>query len=310
MQPSCSKIQRWVSCFWGDNDLIEIAQVTIYGLVLGSIIVLGAIGLTLTYGILNFANFAHGDMMTLGAYFALFFRFGLGWPLGIALVAAMICGAAVSVLIDKAVYSRLRSRGSITLLIASVGVALITRNVIRTIWGPDNQYYRRGIQFPIRWAGLRIKPDHLWILGVALVLVIGVHLFLRYTKIGKAMRAMADNMDLAMVTGIDTDRVVMWTWIIGTGLSVAAGFLLGLDTQLFPDMGWNLLLPIFAAVILGGIGSPYGAMAGGLIIGLTQELSTLFISTAYKPVVAFVIMIVILLIRPGGIFHTKGAVKL
>src|SRR5690606_30770254 len=116
--------------------------------------------------------------------------------------------------------------------------------------------------------------------------VIGVHLFLRYTKIGKAMRAMADNMDLAMVTGIDTDRVIMWTWVIGTALSVAAGFLLGLDTQVFPEMGWNLLLPIFAAVILGGIGSPYGAMAGGLIIGLTQELSTLFISTAYKPVVA------------------------
>lgn len=290
--------------------MIDVLQVALYGLVLGSIIVLGAIGLTLTYGIFNFANFAHGDMMTLGAYFALFYRFGLGWPLAVSLVAAMISGAFVSVLIDKLVYRRLRHRGSITLLIASVGVALILRNLIRVFWGPDNHYYRRGIQFPIRWMGLRIKPDHLWILSVALALVILVHLFLRYTKVGKAMRAMADNMDLAMVTGIDTERIVAWTWVIGTALAVAAGFLLGLDTQLFPDMGWNLLLPIFAAVILGGIGSPYGAMAGGLIIGLTQELSTLFISTAYKPVVAFVIMIVILLIRPDGIFRTGGTVKL
>ena len=253
---TCFKIHRWANCFWGGNGLTEIAQVTIYGLVLGSIIVLGAIGLTLTYGILNFANFAHGDMMTLGAYFALLFRFGLGWPLWLALIAAMVCGAAVSVVIDKAIYSRLRSRGSITLLIASVGVALMTRNLIRTLWGPDNQYYRRGIQFPIRWAGLRIKPDHLWILGIALILVIGVHLFLRYTKIGKAMRAMADNMDLAMVTGIDTDRVIMWTWVIGTALSVAAGFLLGLDTQVFPEMGWNLLLPIFAAASSAGSAVP------------------------------------------------------
>lgn len=290
--------------------MTEVLQVILYGLVLGSIIVLGAIGLTLTYGILNFANFAHGDMMTLGAYFALFYRFGLGWPLSLSLVAAMISGAVAAVLIDKVVYRPLRSRGSITLLIASVGVALIIRNLIRFIWGPDNHYYRRGIQFPIRWMGLRIKPDHLWILGVALVLVILVHVFLRYTKIGKAMRAMADNMELAMVTGIATERIVVWTWAIGAALCVAAGFLLGLDTQLFPDMGWNLLLPIFAAVILGGIGSPYGAMAGGLIIGMTQELSTLFISAAYKPVVAFVIMIVILLVRPGGIFRTGGAVKL
>lgn len=290
--------------------MIEVAQLTLYGLVLGSIIVLGAIGLTLTYGILNFANFAHGDMMTLGAYFALFFRFGLGLPLSLSLIAAMIAGALLSVLIDRAVYRPLRTRGSVTLLIASVGVALIVRNVIRTIWGPDNHYYRQGIQFPIRWRGLRIKPDHLWILGTAVILVLLVHLFLRYTRIGKAMRAMADNRELAMVTGIDTERVVRWTWAIGTALSVAAGFMLGLDTQLFPDMGWNLLLPIFSAVILGGIGSPYGAMAGGLIIGLTQELSTLFISTAYKPVVAFAIMIVLLLVRPGGIFQTGGAVKL
>lgn len=290
--------------------MIDVFQLLIYGVVLGSIFALGAIGLSLTYGILNFANFAHGDTMTVGAYLALLFKVGLGWPLWAALPTAMACTAEVAVLIDRGVYERLRSRGGVTLLIASVGVALVLRNLVQAIWGPDTHFYKQGIQLPIRLLGLRIKPDHLTIAGVALVLVVGVHLFLRYTKLGKAMRAMADNPDLARVSGIDTGRVVAWTWALGSALAAAAGVLLGLDTQLSPQMGWNILLPVFAAVILGGIGSPYGAMAGGMIIGIAQELSTLVISTAYKPVVAFVLMILILLVRPTGIFATKGSVKL
>lgn len=290
--------------------MTELAQLILYGAVLGSIIVLGAIGLSLTYGILNFANFAHGDFMMLGAYFALLFKVAFSWPIWASLIAAMALCALVSVAVDKTLYRRLRSRGSITLLIASVGVALIVRNAVLVFWGPDTKFYSQGIQFPLFVGGLRIKPDHLLILGISITLVLAVHFFLRYTKIGKAMRAMADNMDLAMVTGIDTDRVITWTWVIGSSLAAASGVLLGLDTQVAPEMGWNMLLPIFAAVILGGIGSPYGAMAGGMIIGISQELSTAFISTAYKPVVAFVIMIVILLIRPTGIFNTGGSVKL
>lgn len=290
--------------------MIELVQLLIYGVVLGSIIVLGAIGLSLTYGILGFANFAHGDMMTVGAYLALLFKAGFGWPLWAALPAAMACTALLAVLIDKSVYQRLRSRGGITLLIASVGVALILRNLVQAVWGPDTYFFNQGIQLPLRVLGLRIRPDHLRISGVAIALVVGVHLFLRYTKLGKAMRAMADNPDLARVSGIDTGRVIAWTWALGSGLSAAAGVLLAIDTQLSPQMGWNMLLPIFAAVILGGIGSPYGAMAGGMIIGITQELSTLVISTAYKPVVAFVLMILILLVRPTGIFAAKGSVKL
>ena len=290
--------------------MIDFFQLLIYGVVLGSIIVLGAIGLSLTYGILGFANFAHGDTMTAGAYLALLFKAGFGWPLWAALPAAMACTAALAVLIDKSLYQRLRGRGSVTLLIASVGVALVLRNLVQAIWGPDTHFFNQGIQLPMRVWGLRIKPDHLTIAGVALALVVGVHLFLRYTKLGKAMRAMADNPELARVSGIDTGRVVAWTWALGSALAAAAGVLLGLDTQLSPQMGWNILLPLFAAVILGGIGSPYGAMAGGMIIGVAQELSTLVISTAYKPVVAFVLMIFILLLRPAGIFAAKGSVKL
>lgn len=290
--------------------MIDLVQLLIYGVVLGSIIVLGAIGLSLTYGILNFANFAHGDTMTVGAYLALLFKAGFGWPLGLALPAAMACTAALMVLIDKSLYQRLRSQGAITLLIASVGVALILRNLVQVAWGPDTRFFNQGIQLPIAFYGLRIKPDHLLIGGIALSLVAGVHFFLRFTKLGKAMRAMADNADLARISGIDTGRVIAWTWALGSALAAAAGVLLAIDSQLSPQMGWHMLLPIFAAVILGGIGSPYGAMAGGMIIGITQELSTLVISTAYKPVVAFVLMILILLVRPSGIFNTKGSVKL
>lgn len=289
---------------------IEYLQLLVYGVVLGSIIALSAIGLSLTYGILNFANFAHGDMLTLGAYFAFFLKVGLGWPILWALAGAMAATALVSVLIDKALYQRLRRRGPVTLLIASVGVALIARNIIVVGWGAGNQYINQGIQFPYRIAGILIKPDHILIMGVALILGLVIHAFLRYTKLGKAMRAMADNADLAMVTGIDTGRIIAWTWVIGSGTAAAAGVLMGIDTQLSPEMGWTMLLSIFAAVILGGIGSPYGAMAGGMIIGVTQELSTAFISTAYKPVVAFTIMLLILLIRPSGIFNTQKAVRI
>ena len=289
---------------------IEYVQLLVYGVVLGCILALAAIGLSLTYGILNFANFAHGDMLTLGAYFAFFFRIGMGLPILWSLGLAMLLTALASVVIDKLLYQRLRRRGPVTLLIASVGVALIVRNLILMGWGPNNQLLKQGVQFPYRVGGIVVKPDHILIVCTAAALALSIHLFLRYTKLGKAMRAMSDNPDLAMVTGIDTRRVITWTWVIGGASVAAAGVMLGLDTLLTPEMGWAILLPIFAAVILGGIGSPYGAMAGGLIIGISQELATAWIPPAYKQVVAFAIMIAILLVRPSGIFNTRGAVKL
>ena len=129
-----------------------------------------------------------------------------------------------------------------------------------------------------------------------------IHYILQKTKIGKAMRALSDNMDLARISGIDVDRVILWTWVISMGLAAAGGVLYGLVTSVRPNMGWVLLLPMFAAVILGGIGNPYGAMAGGLIIGLSQEISTAFLPTEYKLAVGFTIMILVLLLKPEGIF--------
>ncbi len=280
---------------------MEILQLLIYGIVLGAIITLGAIGLSLVYGIIRFANFAHGDMMMAGAYFAFFFVVTLGFPMFVAFPLAMLGGAVLAIVIDQVLYRRLRRTSPVILLISSFGVALILRSLIQLIWGPSIHVYEQGIKLPICFWGLGIKPDQLYILGGSILLVAALHVFLQYTRIGKAMRAMSDNPSLARVSGIDTERVIIWTWVIGASLTAAAGIFLAIDTQLHPVMGWRLLLPLFAAAILGGIGKPYGAIAGGMVIGIAQEMSTLVITPDYKPAVAFALMVIILVLRPAGL---------
>lgn len=280
----------------------DFLQLTVYGVVLGSIITLGAVGLSLVYSILRFAHFAHGDMVTAGAYFAFIFVAWLGMPVLVALPFAIGLTALLAVIVDQVLYRRLRKTAPVILLISSFGVALIMRSLIQIVWGPDNQVYQSGIQMPYRVMGLTIKPDHLLIVGLSIALVVGLHFFLQKTKIGKAMRAMSDNRDLAQVTGISVDRIIIWTWIIGAALAAAAGVFLAMDTRLHPVMGWRLLLPVFAAAILGGIGKPYGAIVGGIVIGLAQEWSTAIISPAYKPAVAFALMVLMLIFRPTGLF--------
>ncbi len=297
----------------------RIPQLVAYGLVSGSIITLGAIGLSLTFSILRFSNFAHGELMTSGAYLGLAFlllfsplvpgRFGQ-LSFGPAIIPAVICAMAANSLlavgIDRLVYRRLRRAKAVLLLMASVGVAFVVRNLILFSAGPEPLYFSHRIQRALRFWGIRLKADQLFILAAAFVTVLLLHLFLKYTKTGKAMRAMADNRDLAQVSGIDTERIVMWTWAVGASLAALGGILAGIENKLVtPELGWQILLPLFAAVILGGIGSPYGAMVGGMIIGLAEEVSTAFVSTAYKPAIAFGVLVLMLLIRPQGLFGRK-----
>lgn len=277
-------------------------QLIINGIIMGSIIVLGSIGLTLTYGILNFANFAHGDIMAAGAYLCLFFL-GLNIPFIVSVILAMCITAGLGILIDWCLYKKLREKTAVVLLIASIGAALFLRNVIQLIWGPQLVYYNSEIQMAKKLPfGVRIKPDEIFIIAASSLLIIAVHFFLKKSRIGKAMRALSDNMQLAGVIGIETEKIIFWTWGLGCALAAAGGIFLGLEVQLRPMMGWDILLPVFAAVILGGIGSPYGAMSGGMIIGISQEVSTAFINPAYKSVVSFMILILVLLIKPSGIF--------
>lgn len=282
-------------------------------LVLGSIYALGAIGISLLFAILRFAHFAHGDFMTLGAYLALILVAGLGLSPFLALPFAVVAAAGAGIGIDRLFYKPFRNAKPIIVVIASFGIALMVRSFVQVVWGVDNVRYSTGIQRPLAdLAPFRILERHIFIVLLAMVLMVGLHYFLKYTRTGKAMRAMSDDADLARVTGINTERVVMWTWIIGAGLAAAGGVMLGMDTELKPAMGWDLLLPMFAAAILGGLGQPYGAIAGGMLIGAMEELSTYpwignepLVSPDYKTAVAFGVMVLVLIVRPTGLFKGK-----
>jgi len=283
------------------------------GLVLGCIYALGAIGVSLLFGILRFAHFAHGDLMTLGAYFALLVVAIFGWPAIAAIPLAMLGTAAAAVFIDRVAYRPFRTSPTIIIVIASFGIALMVRSVVQIGWGLEIESYATGIQRPlVFFDSLRISKNHIQILTSTILIVTAVHYFLSRTRTGKAMRAMSDDPDLARITGIATERVITWTWIIGAGLAAAAGVFIGMDTQLNTFMGWNMLLPVFAAAILGGIGRPYGAIAGGMVIGLAEELSTYpwitdapLLSPGYKTGVAFGIMVILLIWRPNGLFRGR-----
>ena len=305
------------------------------GLIVGLVIGLAGVGLSMTYSILNFANFSHGDLVTTGAFtgwgvallvagwgvgdvgFLLFVRSGSGpgpSTIGasiisspLAVVAGVLVSAAatitVALLLDWIVYRPMRDRGGIPLLIASIGVALALRSTIQFVYGSRTRGITDTEGLGLEPFGIPINLHQVTLVIVSFVLMVALHLLLQRTKLGKAMRAMADNKDLAMVTGIPTERIVRMTWVIGAGLAGVAGFLLVLERGTMDyNLGWFLLLFIFAAVILGGIGSIYGAIAGGLVMGFVQEVSLIWLSSDFNAVAAFVVMIIVLLYRPEGIF--------
>jgi len=307
-----------------EGDEYVVSQLIVNGIVYSSIIVLASIGLSLVYSIGNFANFAHGDTMAVGAFAALavspfvesilssttVFGFPL-WFFG-ALAVGMAAAAVVAVITEYLVYRPLDA-SSIGLLITSIGVALAYRALLLMQFGPGQQSYPVSRGGRIGWIeealNVSVTARDIVIVATAAVLVMGLHALLQYTTLGRKMRAMADNPELARVSGIRTGEVVLAMWIIGAALAAAGGVFLGLDTIIRPRMGFELLLLIFAAVILGGIGSVYGAMLGGFAIGMAHELTPAvpYIGTEYNAAVAFIVMIVILLIRPSGIMGGDSA---
>ena len=295
---------------------LELAQLFVNGIAVGSIIALAAVGLTLTNGILRLPNFAHGDFMTLGAYMALLFDTQiLDSVIGnteLRIWVAIALGSTITIagflLSEYLIWKPMRSRraNSTTLIIISIGLALFLRNGIIFIWGGGNQSYDLPVQTARASVGLKIPYYRLVVIGLALLAVVGLHLLLQNTKIGKAMRAVADDLDLASVSGIDVQRVVLWTWIIAGGLTALSGGLYALIQTARPNMGWFLIMPMFASIILGGIGNPYGAIVGAFIIGIAQEVSTYWIPTEYKVAVALVVMVLVLLVKPQGLFRGTG----
>jgi neutral amino acid transport system permease protein len=285
----------------------QLAQLIVNGIAVGSIIALAAVGLTLTYGILRLSNFAHGDFLTLGAYLTLLVN-TVGVNIWLSMVLAAVGTVAMMLVSEKLLWSRMRNlrATSTTLIIISIGLALFLRNGIIFIWGGRNQNYDVPVTTALDFFGVKVPQNQLLVLGLAILAILALHLLLQHTKIGKAMRAVADDLDLARVSGINVDRVIFWTWLIAGTLTSLGGSMYGLITAVRPNMGWFLILPLFASVILGGIGNPYGAIIAALIIGIAQEVSTIWLGSQYKQAIALLIMILVLLVRPKGLF--KGTI--
>ena len=283
------------------------AQVIFNSAVTGSLYLIGAVGLTLTYGLSKFPNFAHAELITLGAFIGYFVteQLGLGWPLG--LVVAFIASGLIGFLCCRGIFQPLSRRGSsiIHLMVASIALGFILRHSIGAAWTWKPLY------FTATWSAfdtgpLRITGLWLWLIFAAIALSLVMHFFLMNTRIGKAIRASSSNSDLALASGIDVDRVIWVTWFIGSGLAAIAGVFRGADTQIWPMTGWDIILPIFAVAILGGIGNFYGAIVAAFIIGLAENigvvgLMALGVSTTYRIGIAFLILIVTLIVKPEGL---------
>ncbi|HFC05129.1 MAG TPA: branched-chain amino acid ABC transporter permease [Rhizobiales bacterium] len=325
-----------------------INKVLVAGTVVGSIYAMGAVGITLIFAILRFSHFAHGDLMTVGAFISYllvvaFPELGgmVGLPTGfVVLPVAMVLTAILAIFLDKAFYKPLRDNNvkPVVIVIASIGVTLMLQGILRLFAGTASRnfffaeskdIFRINLPFDLASRKIFITEPQILLFGFLIVAVLALHFFLTRTRLGKAMRAMSDNPDLSRITGINTNMVVWTTWIIAGGLAAAAGTLLSMDVTLKPDLSFNLLLPIFAAAIVGGVGQPYGAIAGGFVVGFAETLAVFnwsillrpfsgiipdwieipskiaFVPTEYKIIVPFVLLIIILIWRPTGIFKGK-----
>ncbi len=321
--------------------------VLVPGLAYGSQLALGALGVTLVFGILRFANFAHGDTMAFGTMITVLLTWwlqsmGIGFgPLPTALLALPFAVALTALFVvgtDKVVYQYYRERKTapVVMVMVSVGVMFMMNGIVRFIIGPNDQRFADGQRFIIKARefkemtgldeGLAIRSSQALTVVVAIVLVAALFWYLQKTKTGKAMRAFSDNEDLALLSGIDPDKIVRVTWILAAGLATIAGVLYGLDKSFKPFTYFQLLLPIFSAAIVGGIGQPIGAIVGGFVVAFSEVTITYaykkfliylvpsdwaptglvqLLSTDYKFAVSFIILVVVLLVRPTGIFKGK-----
>lgn len=280
-------------------------QRVVDGLQYGVIIAITAVGLSLVFGTTRLINFAHGEMVTIGAIVAYFLSTSaLNIPLVIAAIIAMIAGSVVAASMERGIYRPMRARGTgrIQLFIISIGLSLLLRHIILIIFDSRRrQYDEYAIQSTINLGPIHITPRDLVVTLVSVAVLLGVAFLLMRTRIGKATRAVADNKDLAEASGIDVDRIILIVWILGGALAALGGVMYGLSTAVFWNMGFYLLLLMFAGIILGGLGSAFGAVVGSLVVGVVAHTSTLWFDVELQNAWALLTLIVVLLIRPQGI---------
>jgi branched-subunit amino acid ABC-type transport system permease component len=299
---------------------MNIAQMLVSGLISAAELGIIAIGLTMTFSILRFANFAHASMAVVGAYLAYLLNVTLGAPLFPAFVVAVLAMGLFGVAVDTAIFRIMRNTGDLTPMITSLGLSLVIQYSVQAIWGPQFLRYRYEVHRGLVVLGAHITAPQLGIIIVTALALVGFHALLKFTALGKAMRATATNPELAQACSIDVNTVIRAVWFIGTAFAGLGGMFVAWDTQLDPYFGFNLIIPVFCVVLIGGVGSFYGAIAGALIIGLAENVAINFnlasflaplglaaagddisLSSSYKPAVAYGLVVLLLLLRPSGI---------
>jgi neutral amino acid transport system permease protein len=281
------------------------------GLKLAMIIGITSVGLSLIFGTTGLSNFSHGEMVTFGAFMAFIFNSNFGWHLIPAACVAVLISGLLGAGFDKGLWRPLRRRGTslTSMMIVSIGIALALRYLFLYLFGGDLKSFEQYTlqSDPVTIGPIDLPPRTLFIIGASALVIVGVALFLLKTRFGKAIRAVSDNPDLASSSGIDTDRVILLVWVLGGALAGLGGVFYGLEFSIKWDMGFTLLLLMFAAITLGGLGNPFGALLGSLIIGIFVELWTWIVPNAndLKTVGALIVLILVLLIRPQGLLGSK-----
>jgi branched-chain amino acid transport system permease protein len=287
-----------------DSKLDRVPQLVFDGINFGLIIALAALGLSLIYGTTGLTNFAHGELVTLGALGAYYFNVTVGLNLIPAAILAVIVAGALGYTQDRFFWGWLRRRGTglIAMMIVSIGLALVLRHLYLYFFGGQSrQYSDYTIQAGLDLGPVNVTPASLFGMAIEIVIIVAVGIALLRTRLGKATRAVADNPSLAASSGINVERVIRIVWTVGAAIAGVAGILLAMQQSVNYQMGFQILLLVFAGVILGGLGTAFGALVGSLIVGLMIQLSTLFIPEEMKNVGALLVLIVVLLIRPQGI---------
>ncbi len=282
-------------------------QLLMNGLIAGGIYALIAIGYTMVYGILRFINFAYGEIAMVGAYTAFVAIVWLKWPLWLAALAALAVCSLLGVAIDFVAYKPLRNANRLASLITAIGVSILLQNLVALFFGSEIKTFRQGpVEQGLQVFGAYITPTQIFIIGTALFLMFALHYFVSRTRLGKAIRATADNMELAKVIGIDSEQVIRASFAIGSALAAAAGVLIALEQNIEPTMGVMPGIKAFTAAVVGGIGSIHGAMLGGLLIGFVENIGIWFLPSGYKDAIAFVVLILFLLFKPKGLLGGKA----
>jgi neutral amino acid transport system permease protein len=286
------------------SKLEQVPQLLFEGLSFGLIIAITSVGLSLIFGTTGLVNFAHGESVTWGAMVAWWINVDYGMPLIPAAILAILIGAASGALLNAVLWKPLRNRGMslVAMMIVSIGLSLALRNFFQLLFsGIFRPYADYNVQQGVDVGPITAAPKDFWIIAIIIVVIVAVASLLQYTRIGKAMRAVSDNPDLAASSGIDVERVILFVWALGGGLAALGGILFGIQQQVQFLMGFNLLLLMFAGITLGGLGTAYGALVGSFVVGMFIQLSTLFIPTELKNVGALAVLILVLLFRPQGI---------